>query len=39
MMHLADLQELLVLPDQVHQITVLGDDATDLPPLRDAVRG
>jgi ABC-type lipoprotein release transport system permease subunit len=38
-MHLADLQQLLVLPDQVHQITVLSNDPDDLPPFVDAVKG
>ncbi|MEZ4321998.1 MAG: FtsX-like permease family protein [Myxococcota bacterium] len=37
MMRLADLQELLVLPDQVHKITVVGVDGDDLVPLKNAV--
>jgi len=34
-MHLADLQELLVLPDQVHNITVLSMDADELGPFTE----
>ncbi|MCB9673518.1 MAG: ABC transporter permease [Alphaproteobacteria bacterium] len=36
MMALADLQDLLVLPDQVHKITVLGHDPDDLLALKNA---
>ena len=39
MLHLADLQQLLVLPAQVHQITVIGDDPDAVEVLRDAVQG
>lgn len=34
-LHLADLQDLLVLPDQVHGITVLSTDPDALEPLTD----
>ncbi len=37
MMHLADLQDLLVLDDQVHKITVLGQDPDALTELKNAV--
>jgi ABC-type lipoprotein release transport system permease subunit len=33
LLHLRDVQELLVLPDQVHTVTVLTDDADDLTPV------
>ena len=36
--HLADLQELLVLPDQVHSIMVLSEDADDLPAFVGALK-
>ncbi len=36
-MHLADLQELLALPDQVHGLTILTDDADDLEAYGDAL--
>ena len=38
-MHLADLQELLVLPDQVHSIMVLSRDADDLVAFKDVLKG
>ncbi len=42
-LHLRDLQDLLVLPDQVHSVTVLTEDASDVEPsvltLRQAVAG
>lgn len=38
LLHLADLQELLVLPGQVHGITVIGDDPGAIVELRDTVR-
>lgn len=37
-MHLADAQSLFALPDQVHEIIVLGDDPTQSPALAEAVR-
>lgn len=39
MMHLADLQELLVLPDQAHKVTVLGHDPDALQSLKQTVQG
>ncbi len=36
--HLADLQQLLVLPDQVHQITLLTDDPDRIEGYADTVR-
>ncbi len=38
-LHLGDLQELLVLPDQVHGITVLSDDPDALPAFVDRLEG
>jgi len=38
-MHLHDLQELLVLPDQVHGITVLSTDPDALEPFVDQLEG
>jgi len=35
--HLADLQEFLALPDQIHQVTLLGNDKDDLDALADEV--
>lgn len=35
--HLADLQDLLVMPEKVHLITVLAEDADDLHPVADAI--
>jgi len=37
-LHLSDLQELLVLPDQVHEITLVSADPDAIPAYRDAVR-
>jgi ABC-type lipoprotein release transport system permease subunit len=37
MMHLADLQSLLVLDDQVHKVTILGTDADALEALKGEV--
>lgn len=37
-LHLADLQELLVLPDQIHNIMVLTDDADDLDAFATGLR-
>lgn len=37
--HLADLQDLLALPDQIHQVTVLGKDKEMLTELSAAVSG
>lgn len=34
----ADLQDLLVLPDQLHNITILTDDATDIAPYAERLR-
>jgi ABC-type lipoprotein release transport system permease subunit len=38
MVHLADLQELLVLPDQVHRITLIGDDPEAIATLAERAR-
>lgn len=38
-MHLADLQELLVLPDQVHGVTLLSDDPDAIEAYVEGVRG
>lgn len=37
MLHVADLQELLALPDQVHKFTILGTSSDDLPALKNTV--
>lgn len=38
-LHVRDLQDLLVLPDQVHSVTVLTTDASDVEPAVVALRG